>query len=95
MKGTARDFFERESNRYDDFVKERDFVPSLVKKVSPLLRGRVLDVGSGCITDFRDAAFDLYLAFDLSMGMLSVWMRWEDQGCLRGCDRSPFSGWIV
>jgi SAM-dependent methyltransferase len=71
MKGTARDFFERESNRYDDFVKERDFVPSLVKKVTPLLRGKVLDVGSGCITDFKDAAFDLYLAFDLSMGMLS------------------------
>jgi len=72
MKGSAKDFFDRESNRYDDFVKGRDFVPSLVQRVAPFLKGKVLDVGSGCITDFKEATFDLYLAFDLSLGMLSV-----------------------
>ena len=71
MKRSAKDFFNHESTRYDDFVKGRDFVFPLQEKVNPLLKGRVLDVGSGGITDFRGGMFHLYIALDLSLGMLS------------------------
>ncbi|OGP92877.1 MAG: hypothetical protein A2156_09960 [Deltaproteobacteria bacterium RBG_16_48_10] len=71
MKESAKDFFNRESNRYGDFVKGRDFVPSLIEKVAPLLKGKVLDVGSGCIADFKEGGFDFYIAMDLSLGMLT------------------------
>lgn len=70
MKESSQDFFNRESSRYDQFVKQRDFVPLLQEKVNPLLKGRVLDVGSGCIVDFDKSGFDLYVALDLSLGML-------------------------
>lgn len=70
MKGSAKDFFDRESRRYDEFARKRDFVLALREKVNPLLRGRILDIGSGCISDFKDGAFDLYIAMDLSLGML-------------------------
>ena len=70
MKGSTKDFFNQESTRYEQFVKGRDFVLSLKEKVNPLLKGRVLDVGSGCIADFKDGFFDLYIGLDLSLGML-------------------------
>jgi len=70
MKGSPQEFFDRESSRYGQFVKQRDFVPFLREKINPLLKGRVLDVGSGCIFDFDKSGFDLYLALDLSLGML-------------------------
>jgi SAM-dependent methyltransferase len=71
MNESAKDFFDQESNRYDAFVKGRDFVPVLKEKVNPVLRGRVLDVGSGCINDFKEGSFDSYIAMDLSFGMVS------------------------
>ena len=42
MNESAKDFFDQESNRYDAFVKGRDFVPALKEKVNPILRGRNL-----------------------------------------------------
>lgn len=71
MKGSPQEFFDRESSRYGQFVKQRNFIPFLRRKVSPLLRGRVLDVGSGSVFDFETETFDLYVAMDLSFGMLS------------------------
>ncbi len=70
MKGALKEFFNKESSRYGQFAKQRDFIPSLRDKVNPLLKGRVLDVGSGCIFDFDRGRFDLYVAMDLSFGML-------------------------
>jgi SAM-dependent methyltransferase len=70
MKGSPQEFFDRESLRYRQFVKQRDFVPFLREKINPLLKGRVLDVGSGCIFDFDSERLDLYVAMDLSFGML-------------------------
>lgn len=70
MKESAKDFFDRESKRYQQFVKGRDFVCSLRERVNPLLNGRILDVGSGCITDFTGGSFTLYVGMDISLGML-------------------------
>ena len=75
MKRTLIDFFNRESARYEQFASRRDFVITLREKVVPLLKGRVLDVGSGSISDFRDGAFDHYLAMDISTGMLKRFKR--------------------
>ena len=70
MKDSAKDFFDRESRRYEEFAKTRDFVLSLQERVIPLLKGNVLDIGSGCVTDFKDGPFDLYVGMDISLGML-------------------------
>jgi SAM-dependent methyltransferase len=70
MKGSSQEFFDRESSRYEQFVKQRDFVLFLQGKVNPLLKGSVLDVGSGCVFDFDKRGFDLYVGLDLSLGML-------------------------
>ena len=70
MKETAKDFFDRESSRYKEFILTRDFVSSLRGMIIPLLRGSVLDIGSGCVADFQDGPFDLYIAMDISLGML-------------------------
>lgn len=80
MKESPKDFFDRESTRYDKFVKKRDFVLSLTEKVTPLLKGKILDAGSGCINDFKKGDFALYIPLDLSLGMLS---RLDQDGKMR------------
>jgi hypothetical protein len=39
MSDSAKDFFDQESNRYDAFVKGRDFVPALPSRMT-LFQGR-------------------------------------------------------
>jgi SAM-dependent methyltransferase len=63
-------FFDREASRYREFVEGRDFDASLKDAVRPLLEGTVLEVGSGCISDFQEGKYSRYVALDLSLEML-------------------------
>lgn len=69
-KRSLKDFFNREASRYQQFIKGRDFVTFLKEKVNSHLKGRVLDVGSGRISDFEDGSFNYYVAMDISLAML-------------------------
>ena len=83
MKVFARDFFDQESDRYKEFARIRDFVIHLQEKAQSFLKGRILDVGSGSVSDFKDGPFDLYVAFDLSLRML--WNLSHNEGVKKVC----------
>jgi SAM-dependent methyltransferase len=70
MGRSPEDFFDRESSRYRKFVEGRDFDASLKDAVRPLLEGTVLEIGSGCISDFQEGKYRRYVALDLSLKML-------------------------
>jgi SAM-dependent methyltransferase len=65
-----KDFFNRASLDYGRFAEQKDFVIPVAAKIIPLMKGRVLDVGSGCVLDFKEGVFDQYIALDISIGML-------------------------
>ncbi len=91
MKTSAKDFFNRESSRYREFVRGRDFVPFLIEKLTPFLKGKILDVGSGCIREFNRGDSNLYVALDLSVDMLSALDRGESTPAVCGdAARLPF-----